>query len=128
MNPVKKEIIVSAMLKEIGVDPSLRGYKYIREAILIVHEDHKKLHAITRELYPAIAEHNDTEASRVERCIRHSVEKCFNETDPEVRVKYFGNCVSMMTGKVTNSTFIAVMVEALDTKIKEGGLLNGSEA
>lgn len=127
MNTTEKELIVSDMLKEVGVDPSLKGYRYLLDAILIAFEGPKKLHAITKDLYPTIAERNETKASRVERCIRHSIEKCFNETDPDMRAKYLGNCTSLHSGKVTNSTFIALMVEALNTKIK-GGAQNDSEA
>lgn len=128
MNATEKELILSDILKEIGLNPSLRGYIYIKEAILTLHENPKMMESITKELYPAIADKHDTEWRRVERCIRHAIEKCFVETAPEARTKYFGNCVNAHTGRVTSSTFIAVMLEAFNNEVKRGGMKNGSEA
>lgn len=128
MNTIEKEIILSDIMKEIGLNPSLRGYSYIKEAVLTLHENPKMREAITKQLYPAIAEKHDTKWHRVERCIRHAIEKCFVETVPETRTKYFGNCVSASTGKVTNSTFIAVILEVFNNEVKRGGMKNGSEA
>lgn len=126
MNITEKELILSDILKEIGVDPSLNGHKYIKEAILIAHCTPDSMKAITKQLNPAIAKKFNTTPSRVERCIRHAVEKCFSCTSPEARAKYFGNCISATTGKVTSSTFIAVLVEAFNNEVKRGGIRNGS--
>ena len=126
MNAIEKEIALSDILKEIGVDPSLKGYSYIKEAILTAHCTPDIMKAITKELHPTIAEKFNTTPSRVERCIRHAIEKCFNDTSPEARAKYFGNCISATTGKVTSSTFIAVLVEAFNNEVKRGGIRNGS--
>lgn len=120
MNAIEKEITLSGILKEVGVNPSLRGYNYIKEAVLIIHHRPEVMGAITKELYPTIAERFNATPSRVERCIRHAIEKCFLETASESRVKYFGNCVNVATRKVTCSTFIAVLVEAFNNEVKKG--------
>ena len=91
-------------LNELGVPFNLAGREYLETAILMVLERGKI--SITKELYPVVAEKHNTTASRVERSIRHSIEACIDNTDPETMEKYFGNTISACTGKTVNSSFV----------------------
>lgn len=91
-------------LNELGITFNLIGREYLETAILMVLEKGKV--SVTKELYPVIAEKHNTTASRVERAIRHSIEVCVDNTDPETIEKYFGNTISAYTGKAANSSFI----------------------
>lgn len=105
------ETIVSRVLKEAGVPANLKGYAYLKDAIMMACQDASILKYITGRLYPGIAaKHADT-ASRVERAIRHAVEYACDNTDPDMYRKFFGNVGNIRTGKLNNSQFIAGMVE-----------------
>jgi len=104
---------ISDILREIGVPAHIKGYKYLREAIIVVIEDPDAIHAISRTLYPAVAKMNATTSSRVERSIRHAVEVAFERGDPDVLKTYFGNTVSAKKGKATNSEAIAAIADML---------------
>lgn len=112
------------VLLDIGVDPSVKGYNYLRTAIELAYNKREYLEAITKDLYPSIAEVYATTPQRVERSIRHAIEKAFNSVDNEVIYQYFGNVINPNTGKVTNSTFIATIVENIYLRmegVEEGG-------
>ena len=98
-------------LKTMGVPASLMGYGYLQDAAVMVSEDPEALRQMTKKLYPSIAAKNGTTASRVERAIRHAIEYAYANTDPDVLRQYFGNVGNLNTGKLTNSQFIAGLVQ-----------------
>ena len=104
---------VTAVIHEIGVPAHIKGYQYLREAILIAVENMDVINAVTKVLYPAVARQFDTTPSRVERAIRHAIEVAWDRGDLETLQKYFGYTVSNAKGKPTNSEFIAMIADRL---------------
>lgn len=107
------EVEITNIIHEIGVPAHIKGYQYLRDAILMVVEDVELLGAITKELYPAIAYKNRTTPSRVERAIRHAIEVAWNRGKIETIDKLFGYTVQHDKGKPTNSEFIALIADKL---------------
>lgn len=97
-------------LKRLGVPTNLKGYQALVHAVTIVGENPPP-RSMTKEVYPRVAEIVGSTGSRVERSIRHAVERVFSETDPDVLMEYFGNTASGRKGKLTNSEFIYGIVE-----------------
>ena len=104
---------VTEMIHEIGVPAHVKGYQYLREAILLSVEDMDIINAVTKSLYPAVAERFSTTPSRVERAIRHAIELAWDRGDLEILQKYFGYTVSNAKGKPTNSEFIAMIADRM---------------
>ena len=104
---------VTAVIHEIGVPAHIKGYQYLREAILIAVEDMEVINAVTKVLYPTVARRFGTTPSRVERAIRHAIEVAWDRGDLEVLQRYFGYTVSNAKGKPTNSEFIAMIADRL---------------
>jgi two-component system response regulator (stage 0 sporulation protein A) len=107
------EIDITNIIHEIGVPAHIKGYHYLREAIIMVVDNMELLSAVTKELYPAIAEANNTTPSRVERAIRHAIEVAWNRGKLETIDKLFGYTVQHDKGKPTNSEFIAIIADKL---------------
>ena len=105
--------LVTSVIHEIGVPAHIKGYQYLREAILIAVDDMDVINAVTKALYPAVAKRYGTTPSRVERAIRHAIEVAWDRGDLEVLQKYFGYTVSNTKGKPTNSEFIAMIADRL---------------
>lgn len=101
------EVNVAKILREIGVPDHLKGHRYIKTAIAKVIEDPDCIDAITKVLYPHVAEVHNTTPSRVERAIRHAIEVAWNYYDLESLYVYFGNTIDPSRGKPTNSLFLA---------------------
>lgn len=118
MNAITKAQ-VSEELMAIGISPGLLGFGYARDAILMVCNEPKLIRAITKSIYPKVAEENGTTPSRVERAIRHSVERAFDNPGCPA-VEYFKGLADSNKGKVTNSTFIATIAERMRIKLEEG--------
>lgn len=104
---------VTEVLHEIGVPAHIKGYMYLRSAIVRVVNDAHLVNNITKELYPAVAKEHCTIASRAERAIRHAIEVAWDRADYEVLLKWFGYTVSSLKGKPTNSEFIALIADKL---------------
>lgn len=104
---------VTEIIHEIGVPAHIKGYRYLREGILIAVEDREVINAVTKVLYPEVAKRFSTTASRVERAIRHAIEVAWDRGDLETLQKYFGYTVSNAKGKPTNSEFIAMIADRL---------------
>ena len=104
---------VTSVIHEIGVPAHIKGYQYLREAILIAVENMDVINAVTKVLYPAVAQKYGTTPSRVERAIRHAIEVAWDRGDLETLQKYFGYTVSNAKGKPTNSEFIAMIADRL---------------
>jgi two-component system response regulator (stage 0 sporulation protein A) len=107
------ETQVTTIIHEIGVPAHIKGYQYLREAILIAVEDLDVINAVTKVLYPEVAKRFGTTSSRVERAIRHAIEVAWDRGDLETLQKYFGYTVSTAKGKPTNSEFIAMIADRL---------------
>lgn len=113
------ESTVTGIIHEIGVPAHIKGYQYLREAIMIAVEDMEVINAVTKILYPEVAKRFGTTASRVERAIRHAIEVAWDRGDLETLQKYFGYTVSNSKGKPTNSEFIAMIADRLQLQRKE---------
>ena len=107
------ESAVTDIIHEIGVPAHIKGYQYLREAIILTILDMDMINAVTKALYPEVAKRYDTTPSRVERAIRHAIEVAWDRGDIEVLQKYFGYTVSNIKGKPTNSEFIAMIADSL---------------
>ena len=114
------DVEVTNLMHQMGVPAHVRGYQYIRDAILMVVEEMSLLGAVTKELYPAIAEKYDTTPSRVERAIRHAIELAWDRGNVELMNKFFGYTIDMDRGKPTNSEFIAMVADRLRVGTKVG--------
>jgi two-component system response regulator (stage 0 sporulation protein A) len=110
------EATVTEVIHEIGVPAHIKGYQYLREAILITIRDMDVINAVTKVLYPAVARKFGTTPSRVERAIRHAIEVAWDRGDLETLQKYFGYTVSNIKGKPTNSEFIAMIADHLSLR------------
>ena len=115
------EAQVTAIIHEVGVPAHIKGYQYLREAIIIAVKDMDVINAVTKVLYPEVAKRFGTTASRVERAIRHAIEVAWDRGDLETLQKYFGYTVSNAKGKPTNSEFIAMIADRLQLARKKGG-------
>ena len=112
------EGVVTKHIHELGVPAHIKGYQYIRSAILMVIEDMDVLNYITKQLYPTIAKQYGTTSSRVERAIRHSIEVAWNRGKPETLNEIFGYTIDTGKGKPTNSEFIAMVADQIRLKQK----------
>ncbi|MCL2225735.1 MAG: sporulation transcription factor Spo0A [Defluviitaleaceae bacterium] len=117
---VNLETKITGILHEIGVPAHIRGYHYMREAIMMAVNDLDILNYITKELYPTIARKCNTTPSRVERAIRHAIEVAWNRGKVEVIDSLFGYTISNNKGKPTNSEFIALIADRLRLELKAG--------
>ena len=115
---VELEAVVTDIIHEIGVPAHIKGYQYLREAIILTIKDMEMINAVTKVLYPEVAKRFKTTPSRVERAIRHAIEVAWDRGDIEVLQKFFGYTVSNIKGKPTNSEFIAMIADSLTLKRK----------
>ena len=113
------ESMITAIIHDVGVPAHIKGYQYLREAILIAVADMDVINAVTKVLYPEVAKRFNTTASRVERAIRHAIEVAWDRGDLETLQMYFGYTVSNVKGKPTNSEFIAMIADRLQLQQKE---------
>lgn len=118
------ETLVTNVIHEIGVPAHIKGYQYLRYAIIVAVEDMDVINSITKTLYPKVAEYFGTTPSRVERAIRHAIEVAWDRGDLETLQKYFGYTVSNTKGKPTNSEFIALIADKLQLQMKNSGLMS----
>ena len=115
---VSKESIINAALLELGVPCSLKGHRCLVTAIGAVVDKPNLIGAMTKELYPLVAEINNTMPSRVERAIRHAIEVAWDRGDLYTLHRFFGNTVSISKGKPTNSEFIAQVAYVVRSRLK----------
>lgn len=107
---------ISDILREIGVPANVLGYGYLREAVTLAITHSKEAHDVTKWLYITVADKFGTTGSRTERAIRHAVELAFERCDYDVLVKYFGNTISIKSGKLKNSEFIFGVADYIKLK------------
>ena len=112
------ESMVTNVIHEIGVPAHIKGYQYLREAIIIAVSDMDVINAITKVLYPQVAKTFQTTPSRVERAIRHAIEVAWDRGDLDTLQRFFGYTVSNTKGKPTNSEFIALIADKLQLQLK----------
>jgi len=111
------EQLVTTVFHELGMPAHIKGYEYLRFAILKVLENRKLLHSVTKELYPMTAKEFDTKPSRVERAIRHAIEVAWSRGDAENISKIFKCTVLSSRGKPTNSEFLAMIADRILMKL-----------
>ena len=116
--PGNIEAMVTGIIHEIGVPAHIKGYQYLREAIIIAVNDMDVINAITKVLYPQVAKTFQTTPSRVERAIRHAIEVAWDRGDLDTLQRFFGYTVSNTKGKPTNSEFIALIADKLQLQLK----------
>lgn len=107
------DVEVTNLIHDIGIPAHIRGYLYMRDAIIMVVNKVEILGAVTKELYPMIALKYNTTPSRVERAIRHAIEVAFNRGNVEMLGRLFGHSFNSDRGKPTNSEFIAMLADRL---------------
>ena len=112
------DVIVSDIMHQIGVPAHIKGYQYLRYAIILTVNDYTMMNSVTKELYPTVAKVFKTTPSRVERAIRHAIEVAWDRGDVDVLSSYFGYTIQNSRGKPTNSEFIAMISDKLRLKLK----------
>ncbi len=121
-NPIEPGINLEArvtdMIHEIGIPAHIKGYHYLRDAIIMAIEDMDVLNAITKVLYPTVAKKHQTTSSRVERAIRHAIEVAWSRGKLDTLDDLFGYTVSNGKGKPTNSEFIALIADTIRLEYK----------
>ncbi len=115
--PIKRrkpvEVEVTSLLHDMGVPAHVKGYQYLRDAILMILQDIHLLTSITKDLYPKIAEKYSTTPSRVERAIRHAIELAWDRGNVDLMTEFFGYSINLEKGKPTNSEFIAMVSDRI---------------
>ena len=109
----KLENEVTSVIHEVGVPAHIKGYHYLRDAIIMSVNDMEMLGAVTKILYPAIAKKHNTTSSRVERAIRHAIEVAWSRGRIETIDELFGYTINEGKGKPTNSEFIALIADRI---------------
>ncbi len=112
------QVIVSDIMHQIGVPAHIKGYQYLREAIILSIDDGEMMGSVTKLLYPTVAKKFSTTPSRVERAIRHAIEVAWDRGDVDVLSSYFGYTIQSSRGKPTNSEFIAMISDKLRLSLK----------
>lgn len=111
-------VVVTNHIKAIGITANIRGYHYLREAILLVHEDFDLMSQLTTNLYVSVAKKYNSTPQRVERAMRHAIETAWNKGNIEVLENFFGYTILDTKGKPTNGEFIAMLADKLNTELK----------
>lgn len=112
------EAQVTKIIHQIGVPAHIKGYQYLRTAILLTIKDSDIINSVTKVLYPSVAKKFSTTTSRVERAIRHAIEVAWDRGDVDTLNSYFGYTIQNSRGKPTNSEFIAMIADNLRLKYK----------
>ncbi len=118
VDPDDIETQVTQIIHQIGVPAHIKGYQYLRTAILLTVKDSDIINSVTKVLYPSVAKKYSTTTSRVERAIRHAIEVAWDRGDVDTLNSYFGYTIQNNRGKPTNSEFIAMIADNLRLKYK----------
>ncbi|HIS12113.1 MAG TPA: sporulation transcription factor Spo0A [Candidatus Onthocola stercoravium] len=113
------EVEVSSLLHDLGIPSHVRGYKYIREGIMLLYTSREVVNLVTKDIYPEIANRFNTTSSRVERAIRHAIEISWIRGDLKVMEDIFGNSIDFERSKPTNSEFLTTIADRLKLHQKE---------
>ncbi len=112
------ELMVTEIIHQIGVPAHIKGYHYLREAIILSVKNSEIINSVTKLLYPTVAKNHGTTSSRVERAIRHAIEVAWDRGDIDVLNSYFGYTIQNDRGKPTNSEFIAMISDKLRLRLR----------
>ena len=112
------DVVVTEIIHQIGVPAHIKGYHYLREAILLSIQNAEMINSVTKLLYPTVAKRFETTSSRVERAIRHAIEVAWDRGDVDVLNSYFGYTIHNGRGKPTNSEFIAMISDKFRLQLK----------
>ncbi len=112
------EAQVTRIIHQVGIPAHIKGYQYLRCAIMMVVRDHKIIGEVTKTLYPSVAKEFGTTSSRVERAIRHAIEVAWDRGDVDMLNSFFGYTVQNTKGKPTNSEFVAMIADNLRLKMR----------
>ena len=113
------EVEVSSILHNLGIPSHVKGYKYIREGIMLLYSSEDSMHLITKEIYPEIALKFNTTSSRVERAIRHAIEISWIRGDLKLMENIFGNSIDFERSRPTNSEFLTTIADRLKLKNRQ---------
>lgn len=114
------ECVVTEIIHQIGIPAHIKGYHYLRTAIILSVSDPEMINSVTKLLYPTVAQMYHTTPSRVERAIRHAIEIAWDRGDVDILDSYFGYTIHTSRGKPTNSEFVALIADKLRLKFKTG--------
>lgn len=114
------ETRVTNIMHQVGIPAHIKGYQYLRDAIIMVINDIELINSITKQLYPNIAKEHNTTSSRVERAIRHAIEVAWSRGQVEAIDSLFGYTINIGKGKPTNSEFIAMVADKMRLDMKVG--------
>ena len=114
------QLMITEIIHQIGVPAHIKGYHYLREAIILSVKNSEVINSVTKLLYPTVAKKHNTTSSRVERAIRHAIEVAWDRGDLDVLNSYFGYTIQNDRGKPTNSEFIAMISDRLRLQLKIG--------
>ena len=118
MTDADLELMITEIIHQIGVPAHIKGYSYLREAIILSVKNKEAINSVTKLLYPTVAKQFSTTSSRVERAIRHAIEVAWDRGDLDVLNAYFGYTINNDRGKPTNSEFIAMIADKIRLRIK----------
>ena len=114
------QLMITEIIHQIGVPAHIKGYHYLREAIILSVKNSEIINSVTKLLYPTVAKKHNTTSSRVERAIRHAIEVAWDRGDIDVLNSYFGYTIHNDRGKPTNSEFIAMISDKIRLQLKIG--------
>lgn len=112
------DVEITGIIREIGIPAHIKGYQYLRDAIMMIVNEIELLGAVTKVLYPMIADKYSTTPSRVERAIRHAIEVAWSRGNMEMINRIFGYTVKLEKGKPTNSEFMAMIADKLRMEMR----------
>ena len=113
------EVEVSFLLHDLGIPSHVRGYKYIREGIMLLYTSKEVVNLVTKDIYPEIANRYNTTTTRVERAIRHAIEISWIRGDLKMMEEIFGNSIDFDRSKPTNSEFLTTIADRIKLHQKE---------
>ena len=113
------EAQVTRIIHQVGIPAHIKGYQYLRSAIIMVAKDNRVINEVTKTLYPSVAREFATTSSRVERAIRHASEVAWDRGDVDMLNSFFGYTIQNSKGKPTNSEFIAMIADNLRLKMRQ---------
>lgn len=113
------EVEVSSLLHDLGIPSHVRGYKYIREGIMLLYTSREVVNLVTKDIYPEIANRYNTTSSRVERAIRHAIEISWIRGDLKIMEDIFGNSIDFERSKPTNSEFLTTIADRIKLHQKD---------
>ena len=116
---INVEVEVSSLLHDLGIPSHVRGYRYIRDGVMLLYESSSLVNLVTKDVYPIIAEKYDTTSTRVERAIRHAIEISWMRGDIKLMEELFGNSIDFDRSKPTNAEFLTTIADKFKLYTKE---------